>query len=79
MNMKRNHFSYFPQNDDVSRNHHILGGPQWPDTSKMTLHEEELALDKYQKERKAYADAKRLEMGKQLAGADITTSRNGVR
>ncbi len=39
----------------------------------MTLREEELALDKYQKERKAYTDAKQLETAKQLAEADITT------
>jgi hypothetical protein len=39
----------------------------------MTLPEEELALDKYQKKRKAFTDAKRLEMVKQLAEADITT------
>ncbi len=38
-------FSSFPQNNGVSRNC-ILGGPQRPDTSKMTLREEELALDK---------------------------------
>jgi hypothetical protein len=70
---EENNFSSFPQNNGVSCNHHILGGPQRPDTSKMTLREEELALDKYQKERKAYTDAKWLEMGKQLAEADITT------
>jgi hypothetical protein len=72
---EENNFSSFPQNDGgVSRNHRILGGPQRPDTSKMTLREEELALDKYQKKRKAYTDAKRLEMAKQLAEANITTS-----
>jgi hypothetical protein len=53
-----NNSSSFPQNDGVSHNHRILGRPQQPDTSKMTLHEEELALDKYQKKRKAYTDAK---------------------
>ncbi len=41
---EENNFSSFPQNDGVSRNHCILGGPQWPDTSKMTLREEELLL-----------------------------------
>jgi hypothetical protein len=55
---EENNFSSFPQNDGVSHNHCILGGPQRPDTSKMTLSEEELALDKYQKKRKAYTDAK---------------------
>jgi hypothetical protein len=70
---EENNFSSFPQNDGVSCNHRILGGPQWPDTSKMTLREEELALDKYQKKRKAHTDAKQLEMVKQLAEADITT------
>jgi hypothetical protein len=70
---EENNFSSFPQNDGVNRNHHILGGPQQPDTSKMTLLEEELALDKYQKKRKVYTDAKRLEMAKQLAEADIAT------
>ncbi len=55
---EENNFSSFPQNNAVSCNHHILGGPQRPDTSKMTLREEELALDKYQKQRKAYTDAK---------------------
>jgi hypothetical protein len=43
---EENNFSSFPQNDGVSCNHRILGGPQRPDTSKMTLREEELALDK---------------------------------
>jgi hypothetical protein len=70
---EENNFSSFPQNDGVSCNHRILGRPQRPDTSKMTLREEELALDKYQKERKAYTDAKQLETAKQLAEADITT------
>jgi hypothetical protein len=70
---EENNFSSFPQNNGVSCNHLILGGPQRPDTSKMTLREEELALDKYQKKRKAYTDAKRLEMVKQLAEANITT------
>jgi hypothetical protein len=70
---EENNFSSFPQNDGVSCNHCILGGPQRPDTSKMTLREEELALDKYQKKRKAYTDAKQLEMAKQLAEANITT------
>jgi hypothetical protein len=40
----------------------------------MTLHEKVLALDKYQKKRKVYTDAKQLEMAKQLAEANITTS-----
>jgi hypothetical protein len=71
---EENNFSSFPQNYGVSRNHCILGRPQRPDTSKMTLHEEELALDKYQNKRKAYTDATQLEMAKQLAEADITTS-----
>ncbi len=70
---EEHNFSSFPQNDGVSCNHCILGGPQWPDTSKMTLHEEELALDKYQKKRNAYTDAKQLEMTKQLAEANITS------
>jgi hypothetical protein len=70
---EENNFSSFPQNDGLSCNHCILGGPQQPDTSKMTLHEEELALDKYQKKRKAYTDAKQLEMVKQLVKAKITT------
>ncbi len=70
---EENNFSSFPQNDGVSCNHCILGRPQRPDTSKMTLREEELALDKYQKKRKAYTDAKQLEMAKQLAEANITT------
>jgi hypothetical protein len=55
---EENNFSSFPQNDGVSPNHCILGRPQRLDTSKMTLREEELALDKYQKKRKAYTDAK---------------------
>jgi hypothetical protein len=55
---EENNFSSFPQNNGVSRNHRILGGPQRLDTSKMTLREEELALDKYQKERKACTDTK---------------------
>ncbi len=71
---EENNFSSFPQNDGVSCNHRILGRPQQPDTSKMTLREEVLALDKYQKKRKAYIDAKRLDMVKQLVEADITTS-----
>ncbi len=71
---EENNFSSFSQNDGVSCNHRILGGPQWPDTSKMTLHEEELALDNNQKKRKVYTDAKGLDMVKQLAEANITTS-----
>ncbi len=71
---EENNFSSFPQINGVSHNHCILGGPQQPDTSKMTLHEEELAFDKYQKKRKAYTDKKQLEMAKQLAEANITTS-----
>jgi hypothetical protein len=71
---EENNFSSFPQNDVVSCNHCILGRPQRLDTSKMTLREEELALDKYQKKRKAYTDAKQLEIAKQLVEADITTS-----
>jgi hypothetical protein len=71
---EEDNFSSFPKNDGVSRNHRILGRPQRPDTSKMTLREKEMAIDNYQKERKAYTDAKRLEMAKQLAEADITTS-----
>ncbi len=71
---EEDNFSSFPQDDGVSRNHCILGGPQRRDTSKMTLCEEELAIDKYQKERKAYTNAKQLEMVKQLVEADITTS-----
>ncbi len=55
---EENNFSSIPQNYGVSCNHCILGGPQRPDTSKMTLREKELALDKYQKKRKAYTDAK---------------------
>jgi hypothetical protein len=70
---EENNFSSLPQNDGVSCNHRILGGPQRPDTSKMTLREKELALDKYQKKRKAYTDAKQLEMAKQLVESDITT------
>jgi hypothetical protein len=70
---EENNFSSFHQNDGVSCNHRIIGRPQQLDTSKMTLHEEELALDKYQKKRKAYTDAKQLEMAKQLAEANITT------
>jgi hypothetical protein len=40
----------------------------------MSKREEELALDNYKKKRKAYTDAKQMEMAKQLAEADITTS-----
>jgi hypothetical protein len=50
----------------------ILCGPQRPDTSKMSKRKEGLALDNY-KRRKLYTDAKRMEMAKQLAEADITT------
>ncbi len=68
-----NDFSSVHPGDVVSRNH-ILGGPQRPDTSKMSKREEELALDNYKKKRKLYIDAKRKEMAKQLAEDDITTS-----
>ncbi len=57
----------------VSRNC-ILGRPQRPDASKMSKREEQLALDNYKKKRKSYTDAKQIEMVKQLAEADITTS-----
>ncbi len=59
--------------DNVVSCNCILGGPQRPDTSKMSKHEEELALDNYKKKRKLYTDAKRTEMAKQLAEANITT------
>ncbi len=52
-----NDFSYVHPDDVVSRNC-ILGGPQRPDTSKMSKREEELALDDYKKKRKLYTDAK---------------------
>jgi hypothetical protein len=67
-----NDFSSVHPDDVVSRNY-ILGGPQRPDTSKMSKREEKLALDNYKKKRKLYTDAKRMEMAKQLAEADITT------
>ncbi len=60
--------------DNVLSRNRILGGPQRPDTSKMSKREEELALDNYKKKRKSYTDAKRMEMVKQLAEANITTS-----
>ncbi len=59
--------------DDVVSGNCILGGPQQPDTSKMSKREEESALDNYKKKRKLYTDAKQKEMAKQLAEADITT------
>ncbi len=68
-----NNFSSVHPDDVVSRNR-ILGGPQWPNTSKMSKREEELALDNYKKKRKSYTDAKQMEIVKQLAEADITTS-----
>jgi hypothetical protein len=40
----------------------------------MSKCEEKLALDNYKKKRKLNTDAKRMEMAKQLAEADITTS-----
>jgi hypothetical protein len=67
-----NNFSSVHPDDVVSRNR-ILGGPQRPDASKMSKREEELALDNYKKKRKLYTDAKRVEMVKKLAEADITT------
>jgi hypothetical protein len=67
-----NNFSSVHPDDVVSRNC-ILDIPQWPDTSKMSKREEELALDNYKKKRKLYTDAKRMEKAKQLAEADITT------
>ena len=44
--------------DNVVSHNHILGGPQRPDTSKMSKREEELALDNYKKKRKLYTDVK---------------------
>jgi hypothetical protein len=67
-----NNFSSVHPDNVVSCNC-ILGGPQWPDTSKMSKREEELALDNYKKKRKLYTDAKRMEMAKQLVEANITT------
>ncbi len=52
-----NDFSSVHPDDVVSRNR-ILGGPQRPDTSKMSTREEELALDNYKKKRTFYTDAK---------------------
>jgi hypothetical protein len=40
----------------------------------MSKREEELALDNYKKKRKLYTDAKRMELAKQLAEANIITS-----
>jgi hypothetical protein len=68
-----NNFSSVHPDNVVSRNC-ILGGPQRPDSSKMSKREEELALDNYKKKRKLYTDVKQMEMAKQLAEADITTS-----
>ncbi len=59
--------------DDVVSHNRILGGPQRPDTSKMSKREEELALDNYKKKRNSYTDVKQKEMAKQLAAANITT------
>jgi hypothetical protein len=67
-----NDFSSVHPDDVVSRNR-ILGGPQRPDTSKMSKREEELALDNYKKKRKLYTDVKQKEMAKQLAEVNITT------
>ncbi len=53
---------------DVVRRNRILGGPQWPDTSKMSKLEEELALDNYKKKRKLYTDVKRKEMANTVGG-----------
>ncbi len=53
-----NNFSSVHPDDVVSHANHILGGPQRLDTSKMSKHEEELALDNYKKKRKLYTDAK---------------------
>ncbi len=61
-----NNFSSVHPDNVVSRNR-ILGGPQRPDTSKMSKLEEELALDNYIKRRKSYTNAKQMEMAKQLA------------
>ncbi len=58
-----NNFSAVHPDDVVSRNC-ILGGPQRPDTSKMSKREEELELDNYKKKRKSYTDAKQMEMTK---------------
>ncbi len=52
-----NNFSSVHPDDVVSHNR-IHGGPQRPDTSKMSKREEELALDNYKKKRKLYTDAK---------------------
>ncbi len=54
---KDSDFSSVHPDDVVSRNC-ILGGPQRPDTSKISKHEEELALDNYKKKRKSYTDVK---------------------
>jgi hypothetical protein len=48
--------------DDVVSCNPILGGPQRPDTSKMSKREKELALDNYKKKRRLYTDAKQMEM-----------------
>jgi hypothetical protein len=52
-----NNFSSVHPDNVVSRNP-ILGGPQRPNTSKMSKREEELALDNYKKKRKLYTDVK---------------------
>ncbi len=72
---EENSFSSVPPDNGVSRDC-ILGGPQRPNTSKMTLHDEEFALDNYKKKRKLYTDAKPLNMAKQLAEANTCSPRS---
>ncbi len=75
---KDNNFSSVHPDNVVSRNR-ILGGPQQPDTSKMSKHEEELALDNYKKKRKLYTDAKRMEMQNSWERPILLPCHNGVK
>ncbi len=62
-------WSSFPR--DCTCQNLILGGPQKPDTHYMTAVEEQVALKKYRKERKAYTDKQFVTIVKSVASADF--------
>ncbi len=71
-------FSSVHPDDVVSRNC-ILGGPQRPDTSKMSKREEELALDNYKKKRKSYTDANKWRWQNSWRRPILLPRYNGIR
>jgi hypothetical protein len=70
-NVEKN-FSSFPS--EVRSRNRVLGGPQRPDTSKMSEKEEVAALEKFKKMRRKYTDKRRNTIAKTMQEADLASS-----